>query len=87
MHFNPPISLEGSWMIGLTSIEVYNFIFKKTEQNNKFELYTGNFDEFSFEELKDELEELLDISKITSEHLQDETKGPRIISEFKKLKT
>ena len=26
-HFNPPISIEGSWMVGLTSLEVYNSMF------------------------------------------------------------
>ena len=25
-HFKPPISIEGSWMIGLTDLEVYNSI-------------------------------------------------------------
>ena len=38
-HFKPPISNEGSWMIGLTDLEAYNSIFKVTEENNKFELY------------------------------------------------
>ena len=38
-HFKPSISLEGSWMIGLTSLEVYNFIFNLTEENNNFKLY------------------------------------------------
>ena len=37
-HFNPPISIEGSWMIGLTDLEVYNSIFNITEENSKFEL-------------------------------------------------
>ena len=45
-------------MIGLISLEVYNSIFKITEENNKFELHTDTFDEFSFEELKDELEDI-----------------------------
>ena len=26
-HFQSPISIEGSWMIGLTSLELYNSIF------------------------------------------------------------
>ena len=26
-HFKPLVSIEGSWMIGLTSLEIYNFIF------------------------------------------------------------
>ena len=37
-HFNRPISTEGSWMLGLPSLEVYNPIFNKTKENNKFEL-------------------------------------------------
>ena len=37
--FNPPISFEGSWMIGLTSLEVYNSTFNITEENNKIGLY------------------------------------------------
>ena len=37
-HFKPPISIQGSRMIGLTSLEVYNSIFNITEDNNKFEL-------------------------------------------------
>ena len=38
-HFNPPILIEGSWMIGLTILEVYNSISNLTEESNKFELY------------------------------------------------
>ena len=77
--FKPPILLEGSWMIGLTSLEVYNSIFNVTEKNIKVELYTNIFDKISIKKLKDELEEILDISKISQQHLQDETMGPRII--------
>ena len=62
--FNPPISIEASWMIGLTSLEVYNTFFNINTTNNKFELCTDTFVEFSITELKDELEEFLEISKI-----------------------
>ena len=86
-HFNPPIQIKGDWMIGLTSLELYNSIFNIDQENNKFELYTDTFDEFSVTELKDELEEILDISNITDEHLQDEIIGPRIIKAHKKLET
>ena len=44
-----------SWMIGLTSLEVYNSFFNITEENNKFELYTDTFNEFSFSEQEDEV--------------------------------
>ena len=59
-HFKPPVSTEGSWMLGLTRLEVYKSIFNKTEENNKFELFTDTFDEFSFTNVKDELEKILD---------------------------
>ena len=66
--FKPPILLEGSWMIGLTTLEVYNSIFIITEKNNEFELFTDGFDEFSFEELKDKVEGILKIPNISHEH-------------------
>ena len=74
-------------MIGFTDLEVYNSIFTINQENNKFEVYTDTSDEFSFTELKDELEETLDISNITDEQLQDELIGSRIIKAYKKLET
>ena len=61
--FKASISNEGSWMLRLKSLELHNSIFNITEQNNKVELYTDTFDEFYFDELEDEHEEFLDISK------------------------
>ena len=29
-HFNPPIQINGDWMVGLTDLEVYNSIFNIT---------------------------------------------------------
>ena len=55
--------------------------------NNKFELYTGIFDVFSFTELEDELEEIPNISIITSEQRQHEIVGPYMISAYRKLET
>ena len=86
-HFSPPISIKGSWMIGLTSLEFYNSIFNITEENNKFELYTDNFDEFSFSELKDELEDILFVPDFTLSVLQHEKIGPRIIEAHKELRS
>ena len=71
--FKPPKPIEGSWMLGLTSLEVYNSIFTITE-NNKFELFTDTFDEFSFAELKHSVAEVLGLSNISSEDLQNEKK-------------
>ena len=87
IHFNPPIHIKGDWMLGLTGLEVYISFFKITTENTKFELYTDTFDEFSFEELKDELEEILDISNITYDHLEDETIALRIIQTYWDLRS
>ena len=75
-------------MIGLTSLEEYNSTFNITEQNDNNEFHTETFDkQFSFTELKDELEEIFDISNITPTLLQDKILGPRIISAYKKIET
>ena len=84
-QFHPPTPIEGSWMLGLLSLEIYNSIFNITEENNKTELYTDNFDELSFEELEDELDEILTISQITPNYLQHQFIGPRIIQVYRKL--
>ena len=81
-HFKTPIHIKGDWMIGILDLEVYNSIFNITKENNKFELYTDTFDEISFEELKDEFEEILNIPNITDDHLEDETVPPRIINTY-----
>ena len=86
-QFKPPMVIKGDWMIGLVNLEVYNSIFNKTEKNKKFELYRNTSDKFGFLELKDELEEILDISHITNEHLDDEILGTHIIDEYIKLST
>ena len=86
-HFNPPIHNKGDWMLGLTDLEVYNSIFNITEENNKIELYKDPFDEFSFEELKDELEEILKIPNTTHDHLEDEITGPRLIKAYWELRS
>ena len=69
-------------MLGLIDLEVYNSIFNITKENNKFGIYTDTFDEFSFEELKDEVEEILNIPNITDDLLEHETIGPRIIKAY-----
>ena len=54
--------------------------------NIKFELYTDIFIEFSFEELKDEVEQILNISDIITYHLQHETIGLRTVEAHKNLR-
>ena len=68
-QFKPPIQIKGDWMLGLTDLEVYNSIFNIIKENNKFELYTDNFHEFSIQVLKDEVEEILNIPNITDDDL------------------
>ena len=85
-HFNPQTSIEGSWMIGFTSLEVCKSTFTLNTTNFKFELYTDVFDEFSIEELKNELEEILSISDITKSHPQYGKIGPHINAAYKKLR-
>ena len=84
-HFTPPIHTKGDWMLGLIDLEIYNSIYNITKENNKFELYTDTFNEFSFEELKDEVEEILNIPEITDDHLEDKTIAPLIIETYLKL--
>ena len=86
-HFNPPIHTKGDWMLGLIDLEVYNSIFNITKENNKFKLYTDTFDEFSFTELKDEIEEILNIPEITDDYLEDEILAPRIAETYWKLRS
>ena len=86
-HFTQPFENKGVWKLGLTDLEVYNSIFNINTTNNKLQLYTDTFDEVSFEEVKDELEEIISVSNITDDHLEDETKGPRIIKAYWKLRS
>ena len=86
-HFNPPIQTKGDWMIGLKDLEAYNSIFNINKRNNKFELYADTFDEFSFEEMKDEVEEILNIPNITDDLLEDRTLGLRLIQAYWKLRS
>ena len=85
-HFQTPNQINGDWIIGITSLEVYNSIFNMTLENNKFELYTDIFDECSFVHLKDEVAEILKVSDITPYHQQHEPIEPRIIETFKEIK-
>ena len=84
-HFKPPIQVKGDWMVGLTDLEVYNFIFNITEENNKFKLYKFPDEKsggITFEKVRDEIERDLDISDITATVLQDNIIGPIIIEEY-----
>ena len=89
-HFNPPISTEGSWMIGLTDLEIYNSIFNITEENNKFELYkfpdekTGGI---SYKKVREEIEKDLDNSDVTAADFQEDIIGPIIIEEYREQGT
>ena len=60
-------------------------IFDITDEIIKFEVFADLSDEFSFRELKDELEEILCVSDISSKALQSEILGPRFNEVCKKL--
>ena len=54
--FKPPIQIEGSWIMRLTTIEVYESVFFITEESNKFELYKcpdSKSGIISYEEVRD----------------------------------
>ena len=84
-HFNPPIQINGNWMIGLTDLEVYNSIFNITE-NNKFELHKfpdEKTDGITYEKVRDEIERDLGVSDFTAADSQDDIIAPIIIEEYK----
>ena len=49
---------------------------------NKFELYTDNFEEFSFTELKADLDEIVNLSDNKPSHLKHEIIGPRNVHAY-----
>ena len=78
-HFNQPISIEGPWMIGLLSLEVYISVFNITEENNKIELYKFTASKkcgISYEKVRHDIGRDLAISKITGTDLQGDIMGP-----------
>ena len=89
-HFKQPIQIKGDWMLGLIDLEVYNSIFKLTEENNKFQLYKFPDEKsggVTYEKVRDEIEEDLDFSDITATDLQDDLIGPIITEEYRKQVT
>ena len=80
----PPTPFEGSWMIGLTDLEVYNSIFNIIEENNKFEFYKFPDEKcggITYEKVRDEIERDVDISDITATGVQDNIKVSIICKE------
>ena len=72
--FKPSISVEGSWMVRLTALEVYNSIFNIAEENNKFHFFTFPVSEvrgITNEKIEDEIEKDLIVSDITATDLQN----------------
>ena len=81
----PPIQINGNWMIGLTDLEVYNSIYNITEENNKFDLYKFPDEKaggITYTKVRDEIEKDLDIKDITATDLQDDIVAPIIIKEY-----
>ena len=40
--FDVPLELQEQWMMGVTSLEVYNTVYNITEKNNKFQIQLTN---------------------------------------------
>ena len=86
MTFKPLISVEGSWMTGLTDLEVYNSTLNITEENNEFNFYNFPDDKsggVSYIKVTDEIEKDLDFEDITAAELQDGTIAPKYVEEYK----
>ena len=89
-HFHATFSIEGSWMIGLTDLEVYNSIYNITKENSKFELYMFPDEKIggvSYEKLRGEIERDLGVSDITAADIQDDILGPIIFEEYREQVT
>ena len=87
-HLNPPVEVKEDWMIGLVDLEIYNSNFNLAEENKKLELYTDPIDsDFSFNELKDKVAEVLGLSAISTEDSEHELYGPIITKTKRKLIT
>ena len=85
-----PIPIEGSWMIGLTGLEVDNSLFNITEENNKYELYKFPDEKaggVSYEKVRDEVGKDFDISDLTATVLRDVIIGTIIIKESREQLT
>ena len=84
--FSPPTSIEGSWIIGLTSLEVYISFSNTIEEDNKATLYEFPDEKrggFSIEKVRDEIEKGSGITDITPVDLQDDITSPMIIEEYR----
>ena len=85
-HFKPPVQINGDWMIGLSSLEVYNSIFNIPEEKNKFEFYIfadKKAGGISYIKVRDEIEKDMDISDITASDIEDDIVSPNIIENYR----
>ena len=88
------LGLDSNWMLGLTSLKVYNCIHNITEENIKFKLFKfpdSKSGGVSYEKVRDEIERDLDFTDFTATDIQDEIMDPihnwRIWrTNFKKMK-
>ena len=86
--FNPHISIDGSWMIGLSSLEVYIFV-SITEENNKIELYKypgSKIGCVAYEKIRGDIEKDLEITDNKATDLQDVIVYPIKIEEYREKK-
>ena len=72
-------------MISLVDLEIYNSIFITTEENNNLEIYKfpdSWIGGISYEKVRDDIENNLEISENTASDLQDNLIGPGIIDKY-----
>ena len=85
------MSIQGSWMIVLTSLEVYNSNFNIPEQNNTVKLCKfpdSKSGVVSYEKVRDENEKKnLEITEIRATELKNGIIGPIIIKECREQLT
>ena len=65
--FNPPINLfeEGKWLLGMSSFECTNSVFKITDDNNSFSIIIpGHYQNQSDEKTIDDLNKLLELKSL-----------------------
>ena len=86
--FNPPIKLieEGKWLLGVTSFEATNSVFKITKENNSFSItIPGHWNTKSPEKTIDELSKLLEFRSENDIELHTEQVRKKRINFNKRL--
>ena len=85
--FKTTTSIEESWMLGLTRLELYSSFFNITEQNRKLERYVFPDSKnrwITYRKVRDEIAKDFEISDIIATDLQVELMCPIFTEEYRK---